>query len=96
MPARGGKSSPQGPANEATLEGEDLDYARQAFDLLPDGEVDASTWSTWTAAAKQATGRKGRALFMPLRIALTGRPSGPEIADLLPLLGREGILARRP
>lgn len=86
----------QGPADEVTLEAEDLDYARQAFDLLPEGEVDASTWSAWTSAAKEATGRRGRALFMPLRIALTGRPSGPEISDLLPLLGREGILARRP
>ncbi|GAB4348841.1 MAG: glutamate--tRNA ligase [Oricola sp.] len=85
-----------GPAGEAVLEGEDLDYARQAFDLLPEGEVDASTWSAWTTAVKNATGRKGRALFMPLRIALTGRQSGPEISDLLPLLGREGILARRP
>ncbi|WP_292285790.1 hypothetical protein, partial [Mesorhizobium sp.] len=35
-------------------------------------------------------------LFMPLRLALTGRSSGPELADLLPLMGREGTLARRP
>ena len=47
-------------------------------------------------AVKAATGRKGKALFMPLRIALTGRRSGPEISDLLPLLGRAGTLARRP
>jgi len=86
----------RGPADEETLAGDDLDYARQAFDLLPEGEIDGSTWSAWTAAVKEATGRKGKALFMPLRIALTGRRSGPEIADLLPLLGREGILARRP
>ncbi|TIP77861.1 MAG: glutamate--tRNA ligase, partial [Mesorhizobium sp.] len=45
---------------------------------------------------REATGRKGKALFMPLRLALTGQPSGPELADLLPLLGREGTLARRP
>jgi glutamyl-tRNA synthetase len=86
----------QGPADEAALEGDDLDYARTAFSLLPEGDVDASTWSTWTDAVKEATGRKGRALFMPLRVALTGKTSGPEIADLLPLLGREGILARQP
>jgi len=85
-----------GPDDQAALEGDDLDYARAAFDLLPEGEIDASTWGAWTAAAKAQSGRKGRALFMPLRIALTGRSSGPEIADLLPLLGREGILARRP
>jgi len=86
----------QGPADEAALEGDDLDYARTAFSLLPEGDVDASTWSTWTGAVKEATGRKGRALFMPLRVALTGKTSGPEIADLLPLLGRAGILARQP
>jgi glutamyl-tRNA synthetase len=85
-----------GPDNAAALEGEDIEFARAAFDLLPAGEIGPETWSTWTGAVKQATGRKGRALFMPLRIALTGRSSGPEIADLLPLLGREGIAARRP
>jgi glutamyl-tRNA synthetase len=84
------------PAQDAALEGDDADYVRRAFDLLPEGPIDGSTWGNWTAAVKDATGRKGRALFMPLRIALTGRSSGPEIADLLPLLGREEILARRP
>ncbi|MGB7431630.1 MAG: glutamate--tRNA ligase [Ahrensia sp.] len=85
-----------GKFDDAALEGEDLDFARQAFDLLPDGEMTADTWKAWTDAAKQATGRKGRGLFMPLRIALTGRSWGPELAGLLPLLGREEILARRP
>jgi len=85
-----------GPATDAVLEGDDLGYAREAFDLLPAGDIGEATWSEWTSAVKSATGRKGRALFMPLRIALTGRSSGPEIADLLPLLGREEILARRP
>ncbi|MAS06424.1 MAG: glutamate--tRNA ligase [Ahrensia sp.] len=84
------------PAKDAVLEGEDLAYVREAFDLLPDGEIGEATWGEWTSAVKSATGRKGRVLFMPLRIALTGRSSGPEIADLLPLLGREEILARRP
>ena len=86
----------QGPDNEAALDGDDLEFVRQAFDLLPDGEVTGETWKAWTEAAKQASGRKGRALFMPLRIALTGRMSGPEIADLLPIWGREEILRRRP
>ena len=85
-----------GPAEDAALEGEDLDYAREAFDLLPDGEPDAGTWKAWTETAKARTGRKGRALFMPLRIALTGRPWGPELAGLLPLLGRAEMVRRRP
>ncbi|MEL6920644.1 MAG: glutamate--tRNA ligase [Pseudomonadota bacterium] len=86
----------RGPLSDATLEGDDLDFARSAFDLLPDGDVTAETWKAWTDAAKAASGRKGRSLFMPLRIALTGRQRGPELPDLLPLLGREAILARRP
>ncbi|RVA81373.1 glutamate--tRNA ligase, partial [Mesorhizobium sp. M7A.F.Ca.US.006.04.2.1] len=56
----------------------------------------ATIWKDWTGKIREATGRKGKALFMPLRTALTGLPSGPELADLLPLMGREGTLARRP
>lgn len=78
------------------LEDGDLEFIREAFTLLPDGDFDASTWKKWTDAVKDRTGRKGRSLFMPLRIALTGERSGPELAGLLPLLGRAGTLARRP
>ncbi|MBA3446478.1 MAG: glutamate--tRNA ligase [Pseudaminobacter sp.] len=85
-----------GPAEPAGLSDEDKDYVRDALGLLPEEPWDRSTWKTWTDAVKQATGRKGKALFMPLRLALTGLASGPELADLLPLLGREGTLARRP
>ncbi len=83
-------------ARDAALEGEDLEFARAAFDDLPAGEINQETWKIWTDALKARTGRKGRGLFMPLRIALTGRAWGPELADLLPLMGREEILARRP
>jgi glutamyl-tRNA synthetase len=51
-------------------------------------------WSRWTAALKESSGRKGRALFQPLRQALTGRDHGPEMAALLPLIGRDEALAR--
>ena len=50
-----------------------------------DVEKDA-TWGEWTSAVKEATGRKGKGLFMPLRKALTGQASGPEMADVMPLL----------
>ena len=86
----------EGPVREESLDGDDLDFVREAFSLLPPEPWDGATWSTWTDAVKSATGRKGRALFMPLRVALTGLRSGPELADLLPLIGREGTLARRP
>ena len=78
------------------LEEEDAEFVRQAIDALPEGTVDETTWKTWTGALKATTGRKGRALFMPLRLALTGVDHGPELGRLLPLIGREGILGRRP
>lgn len=58
------------------------------------GSRDDTTWSTWTGAVKSATGRKGKGLFMPLRLALTGRDHGPELKNLLPLIGRERAEAR--
>jgi glutamyl-tRNA synthetase len=84
-----------GPATE-TLSPDDKAFVAAAFDLLPPEPWGAGTWKEWTDVVKQATGRKGRALFAPLRLALTGRESGPELAALLPLMGREGTLARRP
>jgi glutamyl-tRNA synthetase len=62
--------------------------------LLPEEPWDETTWSAWTGAVKGATGRKGRALFHPLRLALTGAESGPELAALLPLIGRATAMAR--
>jgi len=85
-----------GPAPDAAVAPEDVDFVRVAFDLLPAEPWNRDTWKLWTDAVKNESGRKGKGLFMPLRIALTGLTSGPELADLLPLLGREGTLARRP
>jgi glutamyl-tRNA synthetase len=79
----------EGPETTGELSAEDRDFARQAFDLLPEAPWDRATWKLWTDELKEKTGRKGKALFMPLRLALTGLSSGPELADLLPLLGRE-------
>lgn len=65
---------------------EDRTFVDQALTLLPPPPYSADAWSAWTAAVKEATGRKGRALFLPLRKALTGRETGPEMADLMPLM----------
>ncbi|MFD2234221.1 glutamate--tRNA ligase [Phaeospirillum tilakii] len=73
---------------------EDAAFTRAAADLLPPEPWDAATWPAWTGAVKQATGRKGRDLFHPLRLALTGRENGPELKTLLPLIGRQRALAR--
>jgi glutamyl-tRNA synthetase len=51
-------------------------------------------WKQLTATLKVSTGRSGKALFLPLRRALTGRDSGPEMAALLPLIGRDETLRR--
>lgn len=73
---------------------EDGLFLTEAAALLPPEPWDAATWKTWTDALKAATGRKGRALFHPLRLALTGAEQGPELAALLPLIGRAKALAR--
>ena len=68
---------------------EEPDYAAEAAKLLPPEPWDEATWGTWTGELKAATGRKGKQLFLPLRLALTGLPHGPELKALLPLIGRE-------
>ena len=73
---------------------EDAAFTDKALALLPPEPWDSGTWSKWTEAVKQATGAKGRALYHPLRLALTGLERGPELKDLLPLIGREKAAAR--
>lgn len=65
---------------------EDAEFVAQAMTLLPEGPYDGETWSKWTATVKEATGRKGKGLFMPLRKAVTGQERGPDMASLMPLL----------
>ena len=77
-----------------TPEIEDAAFTAQAAALLPEGPLDGDSWKAWTDAVKDATGAKGKTLFMPLRLALTGQPRGPEMAVLLPLIDRAKIIAR--
>ena len=65
---------------------EDKDFVVQAISMLPAGPWGPDTWSEWTGTVKAATGRKGRGLFMPLRLAMTGQSRGPEMAAFLPLM----------
>ena len=73
---------------------EDKSFVNAAAKLLPAEPWDGTTWKIWTEAVKTATDRKGKALFMPLRLALTGLDHGPELAHLMPLIGRERVLER--
>jgi glutamyl-tRNA synthetase len=69
------------------IEGEG-EFLRAALALLPPEPWDAAVWTTWTEALKGQTGRKGKALYLPLRLALTGEDRGPDLKALLPLIGR--------
>ncbi len=66
----------------------DAAFVAEALALLPPRPWTEQTWGAWTAEVKARTGRKGRALFLPLRLALTGRRDGPDMARLMPLLQR--------
>jgi glutamyl-tRNA synthetase len=71
------------PAQEGESE-----FLAAALATLPPEPFDLSTWPAWVEAVKAATGRKGKPLFMPLRVALTGEDHGPDLKELLPLIGR--------
>ena len=75
------------------IAGEDAAFCKQAADMLADN-LDENTWGEWTSALKESTGRKGKTLFLPLRMALTGRARGPGMDEILPLLGAERAKAR--
>lgn len=79
---------------DPVIDADDAAFLKQTVDLLPAGEPDEETWGTWTKAVKDATGRKGKGLFMPLRKALTGLEHGPELKTYLPLIGRVRAVKR--
>ncbi len=70
------------------------DLLKIAIVTLPEAPWNDKTWSIWTEELSQRTGLKGRELFLPLRIALTGESSGPELATFILLLGRELVMSR--
>ncbi|HEY0271155.1 MAG TPA: glutamate--tRNA ligase [Sphingomonas sp.] len=76
------------------LDEDDRGYCAQAAEIAAALDWAEAPWASLTATLKARTGRKGRALFLPLRVALTGRDHGPEMAALLPLIGREQAIAR--
>ena len=72
---------------------EDPAFAAAALAALPE-TVDDGLWPAWTTAVKEATGARGKALFMPLRLILTGQVHGPDMAAIAPMIGRERIVRR--
>lgn len=84
----------EGPVEAPEPAGDDRAYLAQAAEVA--GQIDwaSDPWHALTAALKDATGRKSKTLFLPLRLALTGRAQGPDMAALLPLIGRDRTIAR--
>jgi glutamyl-tRNA synthetase len=83
-----------GPITAPQAADEDRDFLAAAHLILVDTPFDDDIWRTLTTALKAQTGRKGKALFLPLRRALTGLDHGPDMAQLLPLIGKDAALER--
>lgn len=83
-----------GPIVPAPLAGDDQEYVASAHVLLGELPWSSDIWKSWTAQLKESSGRKGKPLFMPLRLALTGLDHGPDMSELLPLIGRAAALQR--
>jgi len=77
-----------------TFPSEAPDFIQEALKSLPQDPWDETTFKTWADGLKETTGRKGRDLFMPLRLALTGQDHGPELKDLIVVMGRPQVVAR--
>ncbi len=80
-----------GPIEQPAFGEDDLAYLSQASQALVWSET---PWQDLTSHLKDATGRKGKALFLPLRQALTGMDHGPDMSELLPLIGEAEARAR--
>lgn len=76
------------------ISGLDATYLNQAATVLPNEDIDFDTWGKWTNAISEITGKTGKELYMPLRLALTGMNHGPELKNILPLMSRKEIIAR--
>lgn len=83
-----------GPVETPERDGETGGYLELAADTLAALQWTGDVWHELAGELKQATGRKGKALFLPLRQALTGRDHGPDMAALLPLIGQDQAVAR--
>ncbi len=79
---------------KAEVAPEDRAYLAEAVAAAERLDWAADPWHALTGALKESTGRKGKPLFLPLRLALTGREHGPDMAALLPLIGKDRALER--
>jgi glutamyl-tRNA synthetase len=83
-----------GPVTASEPDTTDAQYLAEAAIALATLDWTSDPWHALTTELKNSTGRKGKLLFLPLRRALTGRDHGPDMAALLPLIGRDRAVAR--
>lgn len=83
-----------GPVDASELSDDDRAFCGDAARALTGMAWGDDPWHALTGALKDSTGRKGKALFLPLRQALTGRSAGPDMAALLPLIGKDKAIER--
>ena len=79
---------------ESRADPEDQTFLQEAAAAAEALDWGPAVWGDLVTALKQRTDRSGKSLFLPLRRALTGRDSGPEMAVLLPLIGKAQSIAR--
>jgi glutamyl-tRNA synthetase len=84
----------EGPVDAPAPAAEDREYLAAAARVAAGIDWSGDPWHSLTGELKAETGRKGKALFLPLRLALTGLSHGPDMAALLPLIGRKRTLER--
>ncbi len=84
----------EGPIEVPAPDSGDATFLVEARAALEQIDFGATVWKDWTEVLKASTGRKGKGLFLPLRRALTGMDHGPDMGELLPLIGRERALER--
>lgn len=84
----------KGPINAPEQDDEARAFLSQAAGVAATLDWADAPWAALTGALKEATGRKGKALFLPLRLAITGMEHGPDMGALLPLIGRDEVVAR--
>lgn len=84
----------EGPVDSVVFDAETETFLDQAAEIAATLDWSNAVWKSLTGALKEQSGRKGKELFLPLRQALTGRDHGPEMAALLPLIGKDRAIAR--
>ena len=72
----------------------DSDLLSLALKLLPHDQFNENTWSIWTNLLKIESGKKGKDLYKPLRLCLTGQDNGPEMASLISIMGKDKVIER--